>query len=477
MSISHPSSGELSRTESLSPASPQSGHSLAGRSIGGSSSSELAPRELQRVRQSIAVIMLLLTALVAVRLWCLEGLVFPVPIAGPSMADTFDGPHFKVKCADCGHEFRCDAMGVPSSQEAVCPNCGYEHNRLRTDDLVPGEPVIIDRWVYLLDQPKRYDVVAFTHPSDESRRVVKRIIGLPGEQVEIWFGDVFIDGQPLQKDLKQLQKTATLVYDAKLPPQKSRNFPAHWQPAQEGGYWTERESTFTFNGKAVKNDYAWLSFRYVRRLTAPEPHTEYSPVLDYDAYNQTDNRRLNDVSDLLLTCRASIAKYGCLVFAAVDGADRFEVHLCHDEQKLKLFQNGEQIAVELLPHRQHDEPIDVQFALCDRRVLFGMDGRQVMAIPYKRQKQGAPQTEPQLQIGGAGGRIRISQARVLRDIYYLDSNDTPKTWSADRVVPPEHYFVLGDNPPVSDDSRQWVPGEVSRFAIMGRVTRPWWRRK
>lgn len=448
--------------------------SLAGRSLGGSDSGELAPRELRRIRQAIAALLLALAVLIGARLWCLEGLVFPVPIAGASMAETFAGPHYRVKCADCGHVFRCDAMSIPASHEATCPNCGFAQNRLRTDNLRPAEQVIVDRWVYLLDQPKRYDVVAFPHPSDKAQRVVKRIVGLPGEKIEIRFGDVFVDGEPLQKDLKQLKKTATLVHDALHSPQKSEKFPAHWQPAQAGGYWTEKEHTHVFNGKTPPYSFAWLSFRYVRRLTAPEPHTEYSPVLDFDAYNPADSRRLNDVSDLFLTCRASIAKYGCLVFAAVDGADRFEVHLCHDEQKLKLFQNGKQTAVELLPHRNHDEPIDIQFALCDRRVLFGMDGRQVMAVPYQREKPASPQLEPQLQIGGAGGRIRISQAKVYRDIYYLDPNNTPQDWSADRIVPAHHYFVLGDNPPVSDDSRQWVPAEVSRSAIIGRVIRPWW---
>jgi signal peptidase I len=392
------------------------------------------------------------------------------------MADTLVGPHYRVKCADCGHVFRCDAVSIPASHEATCPNCGYGHNKLRSDNLRPGEPVVVDRWVYLLSRPERYDVVAFPHPSDESQRVVKRIVGLPGEKVEIRFGDVFVNGQPLQKNLKQMERTATLVYDDRLPPQQSKNYPAHWQPAQTGGYWTEIERTHVFNGKTPPYNFAWLSFRYVRRLTAPEPHTEYTPVLDFDAYNQAASRQLNDTSDLLLTCRASIAKYGCLVFAAVDGGDRFEVHLCHDEQKLKLLQNGEQIAVELLPHRNHDEPIDIQFALCDRRVLFGMDGRQVMAVSYKRQKPASPQLEPQLQIGGAGGRIRISQARVLRDIYYLDPNGTPREWAADRAIPPQHYFVLGDNPPLSDDSRQWIPAEVSRSSIIGRVIRPWWSR-
>lgn len=448
------------------------------------SSSELSIPELKRIRRAIAGLMLLLAVLIAGRLWCLEGLLFPVYIVGSSMADTLAGPHYSVTCADCGHQFRCDAMATTTSLEAACPNCGYAHNKLRPSDYGLGEQVLIDRWVYLLGRPARGDVVAFKHPDDDSQRVVKRIVGLPGETIAIRRGDVVVDGKPATKSLAQLKRQAVLVHDGKLSP-LSKNIPARWQPDAADSYWVERDQTFFYRSQVTPGEqprpqtsFDWLSYRQVLRRQAPRPHTVYSPVLDFDAYNTVGTRNLNNVADILLTCRASIAKYGCLVFAAVDGADRFEVHLCHDERKLKLFQNGQQpvhlLTEELLPHRNHDEPIDVEFALCDQRVLFGMDGRQVLAHSYQRKNQTDTQTEPQLQIGGAGARIRISQARVFRDLYYLHPNDTNQNWSAPQRVPPHHYFVLGDNPPRSTDSRQWPNAEVPLANIRGRVIRPWW---
>jgi signal peptidase I len=450
------------------------------------SSSELSTPELKRIRRAIAGLMLLLAVLIAGRLWCLEGLLFPVYIVGSSMADTLAGPHYQVTCADCGHQFRCDAMATTTALEAECPNCGYARNKLRPSDYRPGEQVLVDHWVYLLGRPARGDIVAFTHRDDDSQRVVKRIVGLPGETIAIRRGEVVVDGKPAPKSLAQLRKQAVLVYDSKLPPQLSAEIPARWQPDTADSYWAERERNFFYRSQVTpgqqpkpQTSFDWLSYRQVLRRQAPQPHTVYSPVLDFDAYNTAGNRNLNHVPDLLLTCRASIAKYGCLVFAAVDGADRFEVHLCHDERKLKLFQKyGKEesnlIAEELLPHRNHDEPIDVEFALCDQRVLFGMDGRQVLAQAYQRKNQTETQTEPQLQIGGAGARIRISQARVYRDLYYLHPNDTNQNWSAPQRVPPHHYFVLGDNPPLSTDSRQWPNAEVPLANIRGRVIRPWW---
>lgn len=58
------------------------------------------------------------------------------------------------------------------------------------------------RFSYWFSDPERYDVVVFRYPDDESQKYVKRIIGLPGEKVEIIDGKIFIDGssEPLEDD-------------------------------------------------------------------------------------------------------------------------------------------------------------------------------------------------------------------------------------------------------------------------------------
>ena len=42
--------------------------------------------------------------------------------------------------------------------------------------------------------PERFDIVIFKYPDDESQLYIKRLIGLPGETVEIKGGKVYIDG-------------------------------------------------------------------------------------------------------------------------------------------------------------------------------------------------------------------------------------------------------------------------------------------
>ena len=57
----------------------------------------------------------------------------------------------------------------------------------------PGPPA--ER--YLFGSPQRGDIVVFHHPSGVHRDLVKRIIGLPGETIELRQGTVYIDGRPL----------------------------------------------------------------------------------------------------------------------------------------------------------------------------------------------------------------------------------------------------------------------------------------
>ena len=48
--------------------------------------------------------------------------------------------------------------------------------------------------------PERFDIIIFRYPDDESQLFIKRLIGLPGETVEIVNGKVFIDGSETPVD-------------------------------------------------------------------------------------------------------------------------------------------------------------------------------------------------------------------------------------------------------------------------------------
>jgi signal peptidase I len=62
-----------------------------------------------------------------------------------------------------------------------------------------GEYLIISKIVYKLHPPQRGDIIVFHHPQDPTRDLIKRIVGLPGEEVEIFDGQVHINGEALEE--------------------------------------------------------------------------------------------------------------------------------------------------------------------------------------------------------------------------------------------------------------------------------------
>lgn len=60
--------------------------------------------------------------------------------------------------------------------------------------IMKGDRIIGNRLSYKTKDPKRFDIVIFKYPDDPSKVFIKRVIGLPGETVEIKEGKVYIDG-------------------------------------------------------------------------------------------------------------------------------------------------------------------------------------------------------------------------------------------------------------------------------------------
>ncbi len=64
-----------------------------------------------------------------------------------------------------------------------------------------GEEVLINRFFYKLISPKRGDVIAFLpNGNSNSHYYLKRVIGLPGEKIQIIGGYVYINGELLEED-------------------------------------------------------------------------------------------------------------------------------------------------------------------------------------------------------------------------------------------------------------------------------------
>lgn len=70
---------------------------------------------------------------------------------------------------------------------------------VRGKSMVPnyqdGEVLTVNKIAYVVDSPKRGDVVAMYFPGETEKRFIKRVVGLPGERVSIRSGRIYLNDQ------------------------------------------------------------------------------------------------------------------------------------------------------------------------------------------------------------------------------------------------------------------------------------------
>src|SRR2546430_12296387 len=76
--------------------------------------------------------------------------------------------------------------------------------------LLVGDHILVNKFLYYFMPPKRLDIVVFQYPWEEDRDFIKRVIGLPGDRVQMRDWQVYVHEQPLPQPY---------VYYTTQPPQ------------------------------------------------------------------------------------------------------------------------------------------------------------------------------------------------------------------------------------------------------------------
>jgi signal peptidase I len=436
----------------------------------------LCTMRLTRCRRILETAVLVLTGLVVWRTWYLEGFPVLLRISSGSMAETLLGPHRGIVCGDCGFPFACGSDFPTSDFRAVCPNCGFAGNDVRDWPGVSGDAVLVQRSVFELRRPRRWEVVAFRNPERPRELAVKRIVGLPGEKVEIREGRVYADGALVRKTLDEQRATGILVHDARYAPHRAPTPPARWRPDEKASHWTLDDGTFVHAGSAGEKAVDWLTYHHARRVPGRPGEVEEDPVLNESGYNQGRPQQggtLRPVSELRLEFRLVRASGpGSLWVRATDGEEEFRLRIDVAAWRYELFRNGRAmgLAGNCQP-RGGVVPKRIEVSLIGRQLIVAFDGHSDIVFPYESGKAGSRANTCPFAIGVEEAAVTLANAKVFRDVVYsYPAGGTFRGFAATSVeLGTNEYLLLGDNQAISDDSRTWSSGPgVPETALVGK---------
>ena len=160
--------------------------------------------ELSIVRDTVESVWVAIILAFVLRAFMVEAFVIPTG----SMAPRLMGEHYDLVCPACGYEYsfrwRSEHGSVSRRTRtqvvgACCPSCTHRFDTSETY-VNGGDRVLVMKYLYRFTEPKAFDVVVFRNPQSNANNYIKRLIGLPGETIEIVHGDVFVTPHIKDKD-------------------------------------------------------------------------------------------------------------------------------------------------------------------------------------------------------------------------------------------------------------------------------------
>ncbi len=421
------------------------------------------------LRRGVEAILLLAIAVLMADTFLADGWLVPTVVSSGSMAPALLGPHREARCEACGMPFICDAEDL-TVDRLTCPNCDWPGNPIEPR-ISPGDPLLVDRATFAIRPPQRWEIVVFRCTAHAQTYCVKRVVGLPGEKVEVRDGDVYINGQIARKTLAQQRAMAQLVHDSAY---RDPLMPPRWRPEEGNSAWQinagGRWHRTAANDSAPKS-IDWLEYIQTRRVSGSIGAVEETPIRDDDPYNPGTSRRLNDVANLMLVARLRLAGTGELWLRANDARETFELEVPTTSGQIRVKRDDRDVQTARLTRSIDNRDVEIVLSTFDERLLLAIDGRTELSLDYRPSSAPLSPVARPFAVGARGSDLSVERFEVFRDVCY-----TPPihpAMSLARQLVPDEYFVLGDNSPISVDSRSWMGGEtVPARLLIGRLIEP-----
>jgi signal peptidase I len=451
------------------------------------------------VRQTVDLVVVLCLGVLLFRTFSAEAYVVPTG----SMAPTLLGHHRELTCPNCGFLFVIGIDDEGRPPRAVCPNCGKNDLDRVASLECNGDRVLVQKFLYDFRPPRRWEVAVFHFPGEPAQAYVKRVVGLPGESVQIVGGNILIDGHIIRKSQQELRAMQILVHDSRFTPGDSDRYPRFyflrgWPRHRLPTGWRRTPTGFVHDpvppvqGGLEPED--WLVYQHWDPVL-----NRYGPIRDHYAYNGGDLDADNVVPDLSLEARLVVSSEVDTISVRIrSGNDRFVVRIpVLQARKLEVARNDKQIHVQPLGNSLDEggpwpREVLLEASVADRRLTVSLDREPVFAsLDYDDPADGPPGDASPIALGVRGGAMSVTELKVYRDVYYTSTLGGaprhPHGVGEPYRLGADEYFVLGDNSPVSNDSRFWsaspvvprslflgkpflvhLPGQVVALEVFGR---------
>ena len=484
--------------------------------------------ETASIRDTVESIWIAIVLAFVLRAFIIEAFVIPTG----SMAPRLMGDHRDLLCPSCKMRY---AFGMPQERPghhlnrgkkhsvvgARCPNCGFPYSFRTGPDsgdrkayINSGDRVLVLKYPYRFYGPEPWDIVVFKNPQSNRENYIKRLIGLPGETIEIVHGDIFVkksDDAPWRirrkppeaqeamwqviydndylPDMEMIEKANSLILD-----DSKKIKPPQWKIGSSG--WL-KERQFKFKGGE----------RPVELAFVPGPRS-FLPTYGYNIWaadeKNNDADGFNDIcSDLRLAVMFIPKGPNARVTLKLSSMEnQFEGRVGADGS-LELSGrssdgslNAWDVSGKVAPFKLNDG-CDIALVHVDFRVELWVNGKVVLASTdehypadhqareYRLKKRGRI-PPPKVGITAEGDPLELWHIKLHRDVYYtcpqlaavlpgprgdfarsqgIRGEKRRPGWGTtgkpiklrDRPGKDmDEFFALGDNSPQSLDGRGWT---------------------
>lgn len=476
------------------------------------------------LRDNLEAFALAIVLVLVLRQFVVEA--FKIPTG--SMAPTLLGVHNELRCPNCGWVFTVGNKYAQAALGRVeCPNChwrwevgsdslvfakpgwlwhrarsgfdGTEHRGTEAANCVPrgGSRIFVNKFLYLLRRPRRWEVAVFLYPfcgltckscgwsgqveslegfrcpdcgGDDFEVVrksyIKRVVGLPHEEIAIRNGDIYVNGSIARKPPAVQQRLWRHVFDSRYVPAQEVS-PA-WDFAGE----PERCSRAGERG-ALRVDALSAPGAVVARFARP--------ITDFCAYNAPGTNALmpgssaRTVGDCRVVAYVSPVEYvqgAAALLRVTDGEREFTLSVpLGDGGHAVLSDRGRTVAQARVRAIGSGEKAKLVLENYDDRVVAGFGGCAILTHEYAS-APGQP-GRAGVSVGAERASVLFERIIIQRDIHYLNAGASASGRAVYRLGEGQ-YFALGDNSPASSDSRYWPKPYLPQGDLIGEAFFVFW---